>query len=947
MASTTDLFKFVAVRPAQLLSPADDARTVVRDQRAATADGLQLLLERVRKIGTVGDALAEWRQLDLSSIDALAWGQREVVRIYEASSGQTTPAAETVLKGAGVADLLSGASKQFEPTWDALYVAHATGTDAGPRLESPVAALRLLHFASLLASEPEPTVPQALAALSATVVLASELDVAPGAMPGVGSPVASPLSSPERSAQLGQLASELHASNALLSALSNAPAATGPAIEAGSPQPAGEWSQGQFSVSTIPALRAALPADLTPTQAGVLDRLGVTQTTPVPSALDALQADFNQMTDRALSLVGDSEFQALLHTDSIVASAQLAPPPDVDVSGRITPLGIGDLKVVKQTLLAYVPGEVAHIENILKGESNERKHRNLDWTETTVTTVDEETRDTERDTQSTDRFELKREAEQTSKEDMSIKAGLNVTASYGPVVATATGDFAYATAKTDSQKSSSNFAHEVIDRSITKVQTKTQTTRSTTSHSEAEETTTHGVDNHAGTEHVIGVYRWVDKRYRAQVYNYGVRLMLEFVVPEPAAFYRAARSAPVYIDVTPPEPFLNDINLFGKLRRLNASDITETTYQRYAARYGASGVTPPPATWKYISATIAKDSIGDGLSVAMASKDFAVPPDYQLAAYSATMAVLWINHPKFTLQIAGDQYTLLNDPSGGNAQLTAAAEPGHPPGDISVINGPVPLSVSAYDAHAFAVNVQGVCKVAAEALTAWQLQTYEKILTAYQAQQTVYDQKVAQARASGGITIQGQDPATNRTVEQTELKKLCIEMMTGQHFSQFHAVSGPPTNPEVDIYEALREGPIIQFLEQAFEWEQITYIFYPYIWGNKDNWVTVSNLSDPDPLFQQFLTAGSCRVLVPVPLAYADAVKYLLQSKNPDLAQKVWGGSGEPLTLDSPLYIAIADEIRNQTDDLAGATPEGDPWEYTLPTTLVWLQPDSTLPTFT
>ncbi len=158
--------------------------------------------------------------------------------------------------------------------------------------------------------------------------------------------------------------------------------------------------------------------------------------------------------------------------------------------GQIQPLGIGDLKVVKQTLLAYVPGEVAHVENVLKGESNERKHRNLDRTETTLSTVEEETRDTERDTQSTDRFELKRESEQTAKEDMSDQGGLTVTASYGPVVATATGDFAYATAKSDSPKQPSNFAHEVIDRSITKVQTKTQTTRTTTSHSEVEETTT-------------------------------------------------------------------------------------------------------------------------------------------------------------------------------------------------------------------------------------------------------------------------------------------------------------------------------------------------------------------------------------------------------------------------------------------------------------------------
>ena len=74
------------------------------------------------------------------------------------------------------------------------------------------------------------------------------------------------------------------------------------------------------------------------------------------------------------------------------------------------------------------------------------------------------------------------------------------------------------------------------------------------------------------------------------------------------------------------------------------------------------------------------------------------------------------------------------------------------------------------------------------------------------------------------------------------------------------------------------------------------------------------------------------------------------KAKNPlketELRKKVWRGGETPI-IASPLYESIAEELRNQTDDLAGAVPEGDPWEFTLPTTLVWLQPDDKLPTFT
>ena len=59
----------------------------------------------------------------------------------------------------------------------------------------------------------------------------------------------------------------------------------------------------------------------------------------------------------------------------------------------------------------------------------------------------------------------------------------------------------------------------------------------------------------------------------------------------------------------------------------------------------------------------------------------------------------------------------------------------------------------------------------------------------------------------------------------------------------------------------------------------------------------------------------------------------------------VWNGGDTP-RLKDPMFKSIAEELRNQTDDLAGAIPEGDPWEVVLPTTLVNLQQDGELPVF-
>jgi hypothetical protein len=962
-SESTNVFKFVSVRPVQLATEEETGDGIIRDARVDSRDRMAKLSSFAREIGSPEAAQRHWATLRLDPLRPLAEGQRKVVERYRSlKDGDPTPSGEQLLRDAGLGTLHE--EELSDEAWEALYTAHAIGPDGGELLETPTAALRLLHFAQPLGDDPSPSPAVALKRLDAQPAISLQLDAllrpstgkqAPPSKPSPADPAQSPLAS-----RAEQLASELTSSRDLLGKLSGSATMSPPAVEAGKPEAEETWSRQHIAADTTPALQEALGSDLSNAQKSLLDQIGVTRKTPVPIAAQALQDHVASLSEQAFRLAGQRDFEVGLER-AVDLPFPLPPPgppstdpstaPDVDVHGRIKPLGIGDLKVVKQELLAYEPGEVAYIENVLKGESKSRVFRTLDRTETTVTVGEEEVKETQRDTQTTERFELKREAAQTIKEDLSIKAGLSVTASYGPITATAKGDFAYSHAQEESQKTSADFAREVVDRSISKIQTKVTSQRTTNTINEVEETDTHGVDNKAGSEHVVGIYRWVNKHYKAQVYNYGLRLMLEFIVPEPAAFYRAAHSkTQTKVDATPPIPFLNDLKAGqpkSMARTLAATDLDETNYALYAARYGASGLTAPPPLQKWVEASMSKDSVEDGKTISATSKDLVVPDGYRLSSYEFAASLLWHNHPKFTVQVGGALYTLTNDASSGNSFLRTS----HVGSTSGLVDGGIAISIAGYDINAYTLTIKAACQRMPEAFTAWQLQTYDKIQAAYQAQQTAYDQKVAQAHAADAGSIQGHNPALNRSVIQNELKKLCVEMMTGQHFSQFHAVTDPgdpPEHiPEIDVLEALHEGPIVQFFEQAFEWEQMTYLFYPYFWGRKSKWVnTTTTVEDPDPTFEQFLTAGSCRIVVPVPPAYSEAVTYMLQSPATDLAQKVWLG-GEPPTLESALYKSLAEEIRNQTDDLEGAKPEGEPWEFTLPTTLVWLQPDPDLPVFT
>jgi hypothetical protein len=643
-------------------------------------------------------------------------------------------------------------------------------------------------------------------------------------------------------------------------------------------------------------------------------------------ASDKLNAELTSVQSRILSIRDPFFFELLprteewsvffaSHADMLLNPGLLyldmAPlrPPDVfsPPLPAVKPLGVGDLKVVKQTFGKYSAGEIAHIENVLKGESKERRHRQFNRSEDVTAEERETIEESERDTQKTDRFELKKESENTIETDMSVQAGLTVSVAYGPVSIGARAEFAYSTSSRESDRTSSNFAQEVVSRAVDKIQKKTREERVSKVLQETEETNLHGIDNKLGAGNVSGIYRFVDKHYTAQIFNYGRRMMFEFIVPEPAAFLRYSRGAAA---AAPNADFPALVPLGAVTHR----DIQEWNFHEYIQRYAVQGVTPPPPQYTTVAVAVASGDIPFGVARAETNKEVNVPAGYTAKYWTGGRQLCaWTSDQmNFTL-IVGN----------GNAD-----------GSLNDEDACVPIGLQHINIAAYAVTIEVHCERTARRFEEWQIKTYEKILAAYRG-------KIAEKENRGAATkpmvvIAGQNPRANREVEKAELKKNCVTIMTNQYFGSFDAMSGVP--PEIDIPESFEEGPSIQFFEQAFEWEQITYLFYPYFWGRKTQWPAMMGGADPDPLFDQFLKAGAARVLVPVHPLYGEAILYYLETG------RIWNG-GESPRIGDPLYLALYEEIRDQQDDLEGAVPEGEPWNVVVPTSLVYLQSDFSLQT--
>jgi hypothetical protein len=598
----------------------------------------------------------------------------------------------------------------------------------------------------------------------------------------------------------------------------------------------------------------------------------------------------------------------------------------------IKPLGIGDLKVVKQKLARYEAGEIAHIENMMAQEHRKRTHRRLQQSEEIMVREQERLEESLRDLQSTERFEMQNESQHTIRSETSSQAGLNLSAQYGPAVSlSAFANFSTNSSQEESERNSIKYAKEITDKTLSKLVEKVREERRSRTFEETEETNEHGFD--PGNQNNSGIYRWVDKYYRAKVVNYGKRLMYEFIVPEPAAFYTFASLYKLNRRVLPKKPEQPTIN--GQ--PLTPSKIDSYNYLSLASLYSPSDIQPPPVQIIMISKALHREFKG-ATSWSFKDEDLKIPKGY-IAVQG------WVSGyeiPSVANGFVGFTF---------GADVVPAV-----PWTLTCHNesGSFPISGIGYESG-YAVNVMIQCNVIPEYYEKWRLETYKAIMTAYYKALLDYEEHLAAAQIGEGVAIGGQNPEINRQIEKQELRRACIELWAmiqiglPSAVSSGNAESQPTSYPQINPFTAAQNAEIIQVFEHAFEWKYMTYEFLPYFWGNKPRWIDLLSLESTDPIFEQFLKAGAVRVMVPVDPAYMEVVLFY------QLTGMLWTGGPIPslsgiVGPDAQLYnsyieeMADVEELPDIEQDVRIDPDDETTWLIKVPTTLVWLQNDTDLP---
>jgi hypothetical protein len=250
----------------------------------------------------------------------------------------------------------------------------------------------------------------------------------------------------------------------------------------------------------------------------------------------------------------------------------------------VAAVGWGDLIIARESLVGYEAREIAHIENILPGEAKLREHQRLSKTEEVTETEIITEKESEKDSQTTDRYELQAQSQETINRDFSISTGVNTSGQYGLTHVDTSLDAAFSQSESQSRSSSINTAREIVTKSVERTFERVRRLRRLTITEEIRELNRHKLTNDGGSgtpKAVSGIYLWVEKIQKIELRHYGTRMMVEFHVPEPAVSLHE-RAAVRYVRKKLP-PF-----------DVSPSGVHPGNYMCLAQRYGAMDVEPPP-----------------------------------------------------------------------------------------------------------------------------------------------------------------------------------------------------------------------------------------------------------------------------------------------------------------------------------------------------------------
>jgi hypothetical protein len=599
------------------------------------------------------------------------------------------------------------------------------------------------------------------------------------------------------------------------------------------------------------------------------------------------------------------------------------PATDIAEFSTIQFLGQGTLFVVEEELDHYVLVDISYIENVMETERKDRRFLSSTRTEQLEEFETIDSSELEQDHEVSNSYELNTQVSEEINSAFNTGASVSVTGRYGVVSVGTNATFGYSSNSSLSTSSAQSFAQSVVDRSVERVMSQTRQLSSLRITTKVENESSHGFDNTAGSGHVRGIFRWLDKASNVKLYDYGERAFYQFTVPEPAALHRHYLEGRQLVE----DAYLPEYPDF------TAEDVLTSNYQELCNVYRVVDIPELPVRTIVLGKSVTVPATGEG-DVSKTANDYfynvvsneiEIPEGYVSDEASVDFTVTNnanTNDNEVIVVVAN----IRQQKTGIGERLTQhhMAFTG-----LDECIGLLPVTISAYGVAAVSANIVVECRRTSQTLDRWRQDVYEAILAGYESLKLAYDQAVSAAESEASrFELQDLNSTEKAKIIDAELRRSCVDLLTRGTFRDLVSVRQVgDTAPETLPNRASSNGRYIVYFENCFEWDQMVYTCYPYFWSRESQWAAQSLDTDPDEAYSNFLSSGEAQVIVPVRPGYEKSLRLYLRS-------------GSVLeSLDLPIYdieeYYDAEDAYHRPDDDRVLVDE---WQIRYPTELVYVQ---------
>ncbi len=565
---------------------------------------------------------------------------------------------------------------------------------------------------------------------------------------------------------------------------------------------------------------------------------------------------------------------------------------------RIIPY-VAELYVVKDELKCYVPAEISYIENVIHGETRERTHRRLSREETYFEREEEKNTVEQRDHEFEERFALKREVETVLQTELGMQTGATFT--YGgdtaPMKFTAHTNFSFDLDRKNTRKMVQDESKTVISKALSRVETKVRTLTSRRVINEIEETNHHVLKGLTGD--MSRQFLNVNQLCKAQVFSYGSRMMLDLYLPGPSELFKRMLEKE-FGGEKPEKPCIN------------IEDIQPRDYDKYVQCYGFTDLEPPvmPLPPKTMTLEIKREKPKKGGSNWGETYPITIPAGYYVSEMKLDNSV--INASGIVLN-KSNHYVSFNF---GGRTLVDTMDNTSPPDDFGPktgmnVSGAGNATISTKWLKRFDIRIQLKLTPLPVDNSGWQREVWRRIYEKYELELAAYEKALSEHEDDKRRKY-NQNPGILSELMKEQLKHAAISYISCQFFDNNNALVNrvePCGYPQMDLRETKREGQFMRFFEQAFEWNFMSYMLYPYYWDRKYTWEDKLGEQSENNLFTKFLQSGGARITIPVRLLFEGFVNFFLQTR------RIWGPTGTPPSFSDPAFLAIEQEIRESMNN--------------------------------